>query len=318
MINTQIPDAAAIISAYDLIKPYINRTPVLTCSMFNRMFDCELFFKCESFQKVGAFKYRGATNAVFSMPDNEIKNGVATHSSGNFAQALSLAAKMRGVKAYIVMPSNSPKVKSNAVRDYGGEIIFCTPTLQARETTLAEVVEKTNAVFVHPYNDYKIIAGQATACYELINEINKLDIISAPVGGGGLLSGTLLSAHYFSSATKVIACEPELANDAWQSLKAGKIIPSVNPNTIADGLKTSLGDKTFPIIKEYVAEIVTVSEKAIVEAMKLVWERMKIIIEPSAAVTFAALLENKYDHKGKRIGIIFSGGNVDLEKLPWM
>lgn len=317
MIKTKIPDASEIINAYDLIKPYINHTPVLTCSTFNKMFDCELFFKCENFQKVGAFKFRGAANAVFSMSDDEIKNGVATHSSGNFAQAISLAAKMRGVKAYIVMPSNSPKVKSNAVRDYGGEIIFCTPTLQARETTLAEIVKKTNAVFVHPYNDYKIIAGQATSCYELINETNELDIVSAPVGGGGLLSGTLLSSHYFSPKTKVIACEPELANDAWQSLKAGKIIPSVNPNTIADGLKTSLGDKTFPIIKEYVKEIVTVSEKAIVEAMKLVWERMKIVIEPSAAVAMAALIENKYNYKGKKIGIIFSGGNIDLEKLPW-
>jgi threonine dehydratase len=316
MIN-KIPDKKDIIEAYERIKPFINKTPVLTSSTLNKIFNTELYFKCENFQKAGAFKFRGAANAVFSMSDEEIKNGVATHSSGNFAQALSLAAKIRNVKAYIVMPSNSSKVKINAVKNYGGEIIFCEPTLAARESTLEEVVKKTKAVFIHPYDDYKIIAGQGTACYELINEVNELDIISAPVGGGGLISGTALSAHYFSPKTKVIACEPELANDAWQSMKAGKIIPSVNPNTIADGLRTSLGEKTFPIIQKYVDEIVTVSERAIIEAMKLVWERMKIIIEPSSSVCIAALLENKYDYKNKRIGIIFSGGNVDLSDLPW-
>ncbi|MFA6924338.1 MAG: pyridoxal-phosphate dependent enzyme [Bacteroidales bacterium] len=317
MINTKTPEASAIIEAYNRIKPYINQTPVLTCSSLNGIFDSELYFKCDNFQKTGSFKFRGAVNAVFSMDEDKIKNGVATHSSGNFAQALSLAARIKGVRAYIIMPSNSVKVKVDAVKEYGGEIIFCKPTLEARETTLNEVVKKTNAVFIHPYDDYNIIAGQGTACYELINEVENIDIISVPVGGGGLLSGTLLSAHYFSTKTKVIACEPEINYDARQSLIAGKIIPSINLNTIADGLRTSLGEKTFPIIKEYVKEIATVSEKAIIDAMKIVWERMKIIIEPSAAVTIAALLENKYDYRGKRIGIIFSGGNVDLEKLPW-
>ena len=290
----------------------------MTSNSFNEMLGTSLFIKCENFQKVGAFKFRGATNAVLSLSDEEVKNGVATHSSGNHAQALSLAAKNRNIPAFIVMPENSSKVKVEAVKNYGGQITFCEPTLAARESTLEQVIKKTHAVEIHPYNDYAIIAGQATAAKELFEEIKDLDIIMAPVGGGGLLSGTALAVKYFSPKTIVIAAEPEQASDAYQSFIQKKFIPSLNPNTIADGLLTSLGTLTFPIIMEHVHEIVTVSEASIIEAMKLIWERMKIIVEPSSAVPFAALLEKKVDAKNKRIAIIISGGNVDLNILPWI
>jgi threonine dehydratase len=291
---------------------------VFTNSAINKIFDANLFFKCENFQKVGAFKFRGATNAVFSLNDSELEFGVATHSSGNHAQALALAAKNRGIKANIVMPEDSSKVKIAAVKEYGGNIIFCKPTLVAREETLKKVIEETNSIEIHPYDNYKIIAGQATAAKELIEEIENLDIIIAPVGGGGLLSGTALAAHYFSPKTKVFAAEPIKANDAFSSFYSNKFIPSINPQTIADGLRTSLGDFTFPIILQHVHEIYTCSEQKIIETMKLVWERMKIIIEPSSAVALAILFEKNIDIKGKRIGIIISGGNVDLMDLPWM
>ncbi|NVO04005.1 MAG: pyridoxal-phosphate dependent enzyme [Bacteroidetes bacterium] len=314
----QIPDNFAICQAADRITNYINKTPVFTNSAINKILDANLFFKCENFQKVGAFKFRGATNAVFSLNDSELEFGVATHSSGNHAQALALAAKNRGIKANIVMPEDSSKVKIAAVKEYGGNIIFCKPTLAAREETLKTVIQETNSVEIHPYDNYKIIAGQATATKELIEEIDNLDIIIAPVGGGGLLSGTALATHYFSPKTKVYAAEPITANDAFLSFYSKKFIPSINPQTIADGLRTSLGELTYPIILQHVHEVFTCSEQKIIEAMKLVWERMKIIIEPSSAVALAILFENNIDIKGKRIGIIISGGNVDLMDLPWM
>jgi threonine dehydratase len=317
-IQNSIPDIETIRQAALRIDPFIHRTPVLTCKSLDQMVHAELFFKCENFQKVGAFKFRGATNAVLSLSDEEASRGVATHSSGNHAQALALAAKIRGIKSYIVMPKNSSAVKMKAVEGYGGNVILCEPTLQAREDILDRVVRETNAAFIHPYNDYRIIAGQASCAQELLEEVKNLDMIIAPVGGGGLLSGTALATNYLSPETKVIAAEPEGADDANRSFKEGRLIPQTNPQTIADGLRTSLGDKTFPIIKKYVNRIVTVSEDAIVSSMRIIWERMKIIIEPSTAVPFATLLENKIDITGKRVGIILSGGNVDLDKLPWV
>ena len=313
----QIPDIEVIEAAHRRIGPYINHTPVFTCSSFDERLGAELFFKCENFQKVGAFKFRGACNAVFSLDEDDLSNGVATHSSGNHAQALSLAARLRGVRAYIVMPRTSPSVKVEAVRGYGGEIIFCEPTLDARQETLDTVVRETGAKFIHPYNDPCIIAGQASAAKELLEEIDSLDIIMAPVGGGGLLSGTALSAFHFSPGTEVIGAEPAGADDAFRSLQEGRIVPSVQPETIADGLLTSLGELTFKIIRAHVNEIVTVSEQAIVQAMRQTFERMKMVVEPSAAVPLGALLDAKVNVKGKRLGIIVSGGNVDLDNLPW-
>lgn len=317
-VKPPYPDATIILQAAERIRPYVTYTPVLTSSTINRLFDAEVFFKCENFQKVGAFKARGACNAVLSMNPENIQKGVATHSSGNHAQALSWAASLVNAAAYIVMPSNSSKIKVAAVRDYGGNITFCEPTLSSREETLERVLKKTGAIEIHPYNNYAIIAGQATAAKELIEKTDKLDLILAPVGGGGLLSGTCLSAFFFSPGTKVIAAEPLNANDAWQSFTQKRVVPSIHPNTIADGLRTSLGDLTFPIISQHVTDIVTVTENGISDAMRFIWERMKILIEPSSAVTFASLLEKKIDIRKKRVGIIFSGGNVDLDHLPWI
>jgi len=311
------PSKSDIESAAKRIQPFIHRTPVLTSGTINRMFEGDFFFKCENFQKVGAFKSRGAVNAVFSLDEKTVSNGVATHSSGNHAQALARAGKLRNVPAYIVMPQTAPQVKIDAVRQYGGIITFCEPNLKAREETLHRVIEETGAVEIHPYDNYRIIEGQATCAMELIEEVNSLDFILCPVGGGGLLSGTALAANYFSEKTEVIACEPEGADDAFRSFRAGHIIPSVNPKTIADGLLTSLGERNFPVIQKYVKEIVNVGEQSIVEAMRLVFERMKIIIEPSSAVPLAALLENKVRVKDKSVGIIISGGNVDLKNLPF-
>ena len=300
------------------IAPYIHHTPVLTNQSINQLAGARLHFKCENLQKVGAFKMRGAANAVFSLPEEQRAKGVATHSSGNHAQALALAARQAGIQAYIVMPENAPKVKVAAVRGYGAEIIFCAPTLQAREDTLDAVVERTGATFVHPYNNYEVIAGQATAAMELFEQLAEpLDVLCAPVGGGGLLSGSALATHYFSPNTRIIAAEPAGANDAWQSLQAGKLIPQTAPNTVADGLRTSLGDKTFAIIHEHIKEIICVSEEEIVQAMRLIWERMKIIAEPSGAVPLAAILKSKERWEGKNIGLIITGGNVDLEQLPF-
>ena len=311
------PDLQKIKEASDRIGPHIHRTPVLSSSAINAMLGAEIHFKCENFQKAGAFKSRGACNAVFSLDEQQLSKGVCTHSSGNHAQALARAASLRNTDAYIVMPETSPKVKVAGVEGYGGKITFCKPTLEAREETIKQVIEKHGALEIHPYNDYRIIAGQATATLELIEDIGAADIIMAPVGGGGLLSGTALATKYISPQTKVIAAEPEMANDAYRSFHEGRFIPSENPNTIADGLLTSLGSLTYPIIMEHVDDIITVSEEGIISAMRLIWERMKIIVEPSSAVPLGAILENKINIQGKKVGIILSGGNVDLDKLPW-
>ena len=312
------PDGNAILQAAERINRHINRTQVLSSHTINRLFDAEIFMKCENFQKVGAFKARGATNAVLSLEKSFLQHGIATHSSGNHAQALAWAASLVNTKAYIVMPSDSSKIKVSAVKDYGGLITFCEPTLSSRETTLARIIQQTGATEIHPYNNIQIIAGQATAALELLEEVHDLDIVITPVGGGGLLSGTCLAIHYFHPATKIIAAEPEQANDAFLSFTNRRLIPSINPNTIADGLRTSLGSLTFPIILKHVHSIVTVREESIVKAMRFLWERMKIIIEPSSAVPFAAIMERKIEIAGKKTGIIISGGNVDLDALPWM
>jgi threonine dehydratase len=315
--NHDLPDLNGIRSAAERIGPYIHRTPVLTCASLDHMADAQLFFKCENFQKVGAFKFRGACNAVFSLSEAEARSGVATHSSGNHAAALSLAARRRGIKAFIVMPHNAPKVKRAAVAGYGGQIVFCESTLKSREQTLDRVVEQTGARLVHPYNDSRVIEGQGTAALELLAEVPKLETVIAPVGGGGLMSGTAIAVSGISQAIRIIGVEPEAADDARRSLLEGRIVPSMDPRTIADGLRTSLGDLTFAIIRRLVHEVVTVSEEGIAAAMRTVWERMKIIIEPSSAVPLAAVLERKVKVSGKRIGIIISGGNVDLDSLPW-
>ncbi|MGI6630544.1 MAG: pyridoxal-phosphate dependent enzyme [Bacillota bacterium] len=312
-----IPTLNDIYQAGNRIHPYIHRTPVLTCASLNREVGAQVFLKCENMQKVGAFKFRGACNAVFSLSKAEASRGVTTHSSGNHAQAIALAARMRGIPAYIVMPDNASEVKKATVAGYGGMITFCEPTLEARESTQKQVIRETGAVAIHPYNDYRIIAGQGTAAIELLQEVPDLDIILAPVGGGGLLSGTAIAATSLSPGIRVIGTEPLMADDAYRSLKAGKIIPSVNPQTIADGLRTSLGELTFPIIQQRVEKILTVSEAKIISAMKYIWERAKIIIEPSSAVAVGALWEHNSDFAGLRVGIILSGGNVDLERLPW-
>jgi len=318
MNNAEEPGKDAIISAQDRVSPFLHRTPILTSSMINSLTGANIFFKCENLQKAGAFKSRGATNAVLSLYPEYTKRGVATHSSGNHAAALARAARLKNIPAFIVMPSNSSLVKIAAVKNYGGKITFCKPTLEAREETLAEVLKQTHAIEIHPYNNYSIIAGQATAAMELIEDAAKLDTIIAPVGGGGLLSGTALSAHYFSPTTKVIAAEPSGANDAYQSFYQKQLIPSLNPHTIADGLRTSLSSLTYPIIMRLVNDIIHTNDTATIEAMKLVWERMKIIIEPSSAVALAVVLKNKQRFCGQNIGIIISGGNVDLMDLPWM
>lgn len=311
------PTLDDIHQAAQRIKFHIHHTPVLTNESLNQKVGAQVFLKCENFQKVGAFKFRGACNAVFSLSNEEAAHGVSTHSSGNHAQALALAARLRGVPAYIVMPDNAPAVKKAAVAGYGGKITFCEPTLEAREATLAQVVERTGSTVIHPYNDERVITGQGTAVLELLEEVPGLDVVIAPVGGGGLLSGTSIAATEIKKGIRVIAGEPEMADDAYRSLKAGEILPSVKPKTIADGLLTSLGNKTFPIIQTRVEQIVTVSEQGIVDSMKFVWERVKIIIEPSSAVAIGVLWEKKIDLSGLKIGVILSGGNVDLEKLPW-
>ena len=312
------PTLADIQQAAQRIKPYIHHTPVLTNESLNLKVGAQVFLKCENMQKVGAFKFRGASNAVFSLGEEEAACGVCTHSSGNHAQALALAARMRGVPAYIVMPENAPSVKKNAVAGYGGQITFCEPTLEARETTLERIRLETGANMVHPYNDERVIIGQGTAALELLEALPDLDVILAPVGGGGLLSGTAIAATEIKRGIRVIAGEPEMADDAYRSMNAGEIIPSVDPKTIADGLLTSLGTLTFPIIQQRVEQIVTISEQGIIDSMKFIWERVKIVIEPSAAVPVGVLWERKIDLTGLKVGVVLSGGNVDLDKLPWI
>jgi len=311
------PEFVDILDAARRIEPYVRRTPVLTCNSIDREFSASVFFKCENFQKVGAFKIRGATNAVFMLEDAAVERGVVTHSSGNHAAALAQAARWRGVKSFVVMPRNTPGVKADAVAGYGAEISFCEPTLAAREEGLASVIEKTGASFIHPYNDPRVIAGQGTAALELCREIPDLDVVITPVGGGGLLSGTAIAVSGICPGASVIGAEPEGADDAYRSFRSRKLMPVSNPSTIADGLLTSLGDLTFSIMLERVKDIVTVGEEAIIAGMRLVWERMKIVIEPSAAVPVGALLTKRDRIPGERIGVILSGGNVDLSRLPF-
>jgi threonine dehydratase len=316
-MELQLPSLHDIRNAHQRISPYIHRTLVLKSRLVNEYMGAEFYFKCENFQSVGAFKFRGATNAVMQLSPEESKHGVGTHSSGNHAAALARAAAMRNIPAYIVMPESSPEVKKKAVAGYGAKICFCKPTLEARESTMEEVIQETGCTFIHPYNRFDIIAGQGTAALEFLEEIPELDIIIAPVGGGGLISGTSICAKGVNPDIRVWAGEPEGADDAYRSVKEGRILPSVNPKTIADGLLTSLGTLTFKAISENVDEIRLCSEKNIVKAMRLIWERMKIIVEPSSAVPLGALMQNPGGWKGKRIGIIISGGNVELSDLPF-
>lgn len=316
--NQKIPGKEKILEVRRIIQPYAHHTPVLTCITLDTLSGSHLFFKCENFQKGGAFKFRGASHAVMTLPETIASRGVATHSSGNHAQALALAARMRGIEARIVMPENAPKNKIDAVESYGGIIRFCNPTLADREATLQKVINECGAVEIHPYNDYRIIAGQATASAELVEEIKGLDCIVAPVGGGGLLSGSILGVRHFSPRTRVYGAEPEKANDAWQSFRQKRLIPADKPQTIADGLRTSLGSLTFPIIRDGATDILTTTEEGITGAMLLIWEHMKVVVEPSAAVPLAAILEHQEVFAGKRTGVILSGGNADLFRLPWL
>jgi threonine dehydratase len=317
MFPMRLPELADIQAAHSRIKPFIHHTPVLKSLKLNELFNCELFFKCENFQKVGAFKFRGATNAVLSMTPEEKLKGVVTHSSGNHAAALALAAGMNGIKANIVMPENAPVVKKNAVAGYGAEITFCKPTLQAREETTRQIMEKTGATLIHPYDNFNVICGQGTAALELLNEKNDLEMVIAPVGGGGLMSGTSTCVKGISKNIQVIGAEPLNANDAFLSFSTGILTPSVNPVTCADGLLTSLSELTFSIIRTNVDRILTAREETIIECMLLIWERMKIIIEPSSATVLAVVKENPHLFEGKKIGLIISGGNVDFRKLPF-
>lgn len=314
----RIPSWQDIQAAAQRIAPYAYRTPVLINEQINQRVGAQVFFKAENLQRVGAFKFRGACNAVFALSAEDCAAGVATHSSGNHAAALALAAKIRNIPAYVVMPRNAPDVKKQAVASYGAQITFCDPTQEARESTLAEVQAKTGAVVIHPYDHLDIIAGQATAAKELLENVPDISILLAPVGGGGLLSGTLLATRSISPEIRVIGCEPEAADDAYRSWLSGQRLPSVQPQTIADGLRTSLSSRTFSIIHEHVNAIVTVAESAIVEAMLFVWQHLKIVIEPSSAVPVAALFQGKIArHHHERVGVILSGGNVDLYHLPW-
>ena len=306
-----------LIKCHDRIKPFIHNTPVLTSSSINKMIGANLFFKCDNFQKMGAFKMRGAANAILQLSEDQKKRGVVTHSSGNFAQALSLAANSIGVKAYIVMPSNATEIKKIAVKGYMGELVECEPTLSAREKKSKEIQESTGATFIHPSNDLDVILGQGTACKELLETHSDLDYVFTPVGGGGLIAGSALAAKYFGLDCSVIGSEPFEVDDAYQSLISGKIEKNNSTNTIADGLKTELGDINFPIIKKEINEIIRVTEKEITESMKVIWERLKIVCEPSCAVPLAAIFKEKKSFQQKKLGVIISGGNVDLSKLPF-
>lgn len=305
-------------AARERIRDKVLRTPVLTSDVLDAHSGASLFFKAENLQKIGAFKARGATNAVFSMSDAEAARGVVTHSSGNHAAALARAAKLRGIPAYIVMPTNAPKTKQASVARLGGQITFCEPTQAAREAAAEKLIAETGAQLVHPFNDYRVMAGQGTATLELLEDVPDLDVVMCPVGGGGLLSGTAVAAKGLKPGIRVIAVEPGGADDAARSFKAGKITPAAGPvNTIADGLRTIVGTRTFPEIQQHVDDIVTVSEGAIVQAMRALWESLKVIVEPSAAVPYAAFVERKVSLAGKRVGIIITGGNLDLDSLPW-
>jgi threonine dehydratase len=309
-------DLERIRAAHERIRPYIHRTPVLTSSRLDQASGAKLFFKCENFQKIGAFKARGATNAVFSLDDVTAKRGVATHSSGNHGTALARAAKLRGIPAHIVMPKNSAKVKVRAVESYGAHIVFCEPNDAAREAACADVIAKTGATLIHSFENADVMAGQGTAAIELLEDAD-VNVVMCPVGGGGLLSGTAVAAKSMRPSIKVIAAEPANADDTAQSFHAGKRIVTEKKFTIADGLRTNVGEQTFPIVQRYVDDVITVTEDAIIAAMRTIWETMKIVIEPSAAVPYAAIADAKANLAGKRVGIILTGGNVDLDALPW-
>jgi threonine dehydratase len=309
-------DLDRIRAAHQRIGPYVTRTPVLTSSRLDEASGASLFFKCENFQKIGAFKARGATNAVFALDDATAKPGVATHSSGNHGAALARAAKLRKIPAHIVMPENSTKAKVRAVESYGAHLVFCEPTQTAREAACADVIAKTGATLIHSFENEDVMAGQGTAAIELLDEVD-VDLVMCPIGGGGLLCGIAVAAKSMRPKIKVIAVEPANADDAAQSFQARKRMVTEKKFTIADGLRTNVGERNFPIIQRYVDDIVTVSEDEIVTAMRTIWETMKIIIEPSAAVSYAAIVDRKIDISGKRVGIILTGGNVDLDALPW-
>jgi len=303
--------------AHERIEGKVSRTPVMTSQTVDSHASAQLFFKCENFQKTGSFKARGATHAVFSLSAAQARNGVATHSSGNHGAALARAAQLRGIRAHVVMPTSAPKAKQDAVKRYGGSIALCESTLEARERTLEEVIAETGACLIHPYNDLRVMAGQGTVAVELIETVPDLDVILCPVGGGGLLSGVAVAARSMRPSIRIIGVEPAAADDAARSFRSGRIVPSVDPATIADGLRASLGDRTFAEIRRYVDDIVTVPEASIVAAMRRIWEIMKILVEPSAAVPYAAVDDASLDVRGQRVGIVVSGGNLDLDRLPW-
>ncbi|MCR9150903.1 MAG: pyridoxal-phosphate dependent enzyme [Rhodobacteraceae bacterium] len=318
MIDAERLGLDDVIAAHDRIAPYIHRTPVLTSSYLNGLTGAELFFKCENFQKAGAFKVRGASNAVFGLDEATAARGVATHSSGNHALSLAYAAGRRGIPCHVVMPRTAPEAKKAAVRGYGGTITECEPSTSSREAVFAELHARTGADFVHPYNDPRVIAGQATCSRELVEQVDALDAVIAPIGGGGMVSGCCLTLSNIAPQVQIYAAEPEQADDAYRSFKAGRIIADDAPVTVADGLKVPLKENTWHFVSRHVTDILTASEQEIVDAMKLTWERMKIVMEPSCAVPLATILKNPEVFRGKRVGVIITGGNVDLDRLPWM
>ncbi|MEM6739142.1 MAG: beta-hydroxyaspartate dehydratase BhcB [Pseudomonadota bacterium] len=318
LADLTIPTYDDVVAAHERIAPYIHRTPVLTSTFFNEMTGAELFFKCENFQKAGAFKVRGASNAVFGLADEMAQKGVATHSSGNHALSLSYAAGRRGIPCHVVMPRTAPEAKKAAVRGYGGIITECEPSTTSREAVFAEVQAETGAEFVHPYNDPRVVAGQGTCSRELMEQVDGLDAVIAPIGGGGMVSGTCLTLSNTAPGVEIYAAEPEQADDAYRSFKAGHIIADDAPQTIADGLKVPLKDLTWHFVSNHVTDILTASEQEIVDAMKITWQRMKIVMEPSCAVPLATIFKYPEVFRGRRVGVIVTGGNVDLDKLPWM
>ncbi len=318
VIDLDVPSFEDVIAAHERIAPHIHRTPVLTSSYLNDLTGAELFFKCENFQKAGAFKVRGASNAVFGLTDADAEKGVCTHSSGNHALSLSYAAGRRGIPCNVVMPRTAPQAKKDAVRGYGGIITECEPSTTSREEVFAQVQAKTGGNFVHPYNDPRVIAGQGTCSREFMEQTDGVDMMVAPIGGGGMISGTCLTLSNIAPEVEIIASEPEQADDAYRSFKAGHIIADDAPQTIADGLKVPLKELTWHFVSNYVTDILTATEDEIIDAMKLTWKRMKIVMEPSCAVPLATILKNKDRFAGKRVGVIITGGNVDLDTLPWM
>ncbi|MFN4155505.1 MAG: beta-hydroxyaspartate dehydratase BhcB [Paracoccaceae bacterium] len=318
VVSMYVPTFDDVIAAHDRIRPHIHRTPVLTSSYFNELTGAELFFKCENFQKAGAFKVRGACNAVFGLSEEQARRGVCTHSSGNHALSLSYAAGRRGIPCNVVMPRTAPQAKKDAVRGYGGVITECEPSTSSREAVFASVQAQTGGEFVHPYNDPRVIAGQATCSRELLEQVEGLDSVIAPIGGGGMISGTCLTMSAVAPGVDVYAAEPKNADDAYRSFKAGRIIADDAPETVADGLKVPLKDLTWHFVSNHVADIFTASEQEIIDAMKLTWQRMKIVMEPSCAVPLATILKNRQVFRGRRVGVIITGGNVDLDSLPWM